>query len=146
MRTKQKNRIRKSTKYVYIAISIILIIVSLLHLFTASSRDGTIESRTEQIYSYKNKFNYEYNVNLIANDYTEGMDLSDKSLVYITSLIDNIDLDLNYEYSGDKDLFKITFGTGTDTIIIKSQTRYENFCSDFVSSCGIHAIFSSTFE
>lgn len=102
MRTQQKNRIRKSTKYVYIAISIILIIVSLLHFFTVSSRDDTVESRTEQIYSYKNKFNYEYNVNLISNDYTEGMDLSDKSLVYLTSLIDNIKLDLNYEYTGDK--------------------------------------------
>ena len=45
------------------------------------------------------------------------------------------------DYSGDKDLFKITFGTGTDTIIIKSQTIYENFCSDyFVSSCGNEVI------
>ena len=28
------------------------------------------------------------------------------------------------DYSGDKELFKITFGTGTDTIIIKSQLYY----------------------
>ena len=102
MRTKQTNRIRRTTKYVYIAISIILIIVSFLHFVTVSNKGESIGKRTEQIYSYKNKFNYDYNVKLIDNDYTTGMNLSDKSLAYITSLIDNIEVDLKYSYEGDK--------------------------------------------
>ena len=102
MRAKADNRIRKSTKYIYITLAIALIAVSLFDFIGKSSENQNIGNKTQQIYFYKNAFSYNYNVNLIENEYTNGMDLSNKSLAYITELIDNIDLDLNYKYKGDK--------------------------------------------
>lgn len=101
MRVKSKNRIRKSTKYIFIVVAIILILISAGDILTKTSQDQNVGRKTKQVYSYTNKFKYDYNVNLIDNEYTEGMNFSDKSIAYLTDLIKNIDLNLEYEYNGD---------------------------------------------
>ncbi len=102
MRAKHKNRIRKSSKYLYIIIAVALIALSIFHFITNVGSESNTSKKTQQIYSYTNKFGYNYKVNLKDNEYTQGMNTDDKSLAFITSLIDNIQLQLDYEYKGDK--------------------------------------------
>ena len=102
MRTKQKNRIRKSTKYIGSIISIVLLVTSFISLMQNVSNEN-IKTRTKEIYNYTNKFNYDYNVNLINNKYIEQDEQKDESIVYVTDLIDTTDLNINYEYLADKE-------------------------------------------
>ena len=92
-------KIRKSVKMACIAISIVLCIVSCYNLVNVNSDKGIISSK-KAIYSYKNKFNYSYDVTLKDNKYMETK-YSDKSKKnYVTDLIDNLELNLNYSYEG----------------------------------------------
>lgn len=101
MRTRQKNKIRKSTKYIGSAISIVLLITSLTSLMKNVS-DENIKTRTEEIYNYTNTFHYDYQVNLVNNRYIRQEAGTDKTLAYVTDLIDTTDLTLNYNYKADK--------------------------------------------
>lgn len=101
MRTKQKNRMRKSTKYSFTILSIALLIISFSSLIKNLS-DENIKTRTAEIYNYTNKFNYDYKINLLDNKYIDASEETNKSLVYVTDLIDTTDLTLNYNYSADK--------------------------------------------
>lgn len=101
MRAKQKNKIRKSTKYVSITIAVVLLIISLNNLMQNFSKENT-RIKTEEIYKYTNKFNYDYKINLIENKYMKENEITDKSLAYVTDLIDTTDIDVNYEYIADK--------------------------------------------
>ena len=99
MRFKRKNRMRKATRYALITISSILIIFSFSSLINNIQRkDQNII--TKEVYRYTDKFNYDYKINLIDNKFMNDTDVMDKKLAYVTDLIDNIDLYLNYEYAG----------------------------------------------
>lgn len=100
MRARYKNKIRKSTKYFGIFISIVLLIISLASFITNISNEN-MKTRTKEIYKYTNKFNYDYKVNLIDNKYISE-DGTDKTIAYVTDLIDTTDLTLNYTYTADK--------------------------------------------
>lgn len=100
MRTKHKNKIRKSTKYFGIVISAVLLIISVASLLTNISNEN-MKTKTKEIYSYTNKFNYDYKVNLLENRYITE-DGTDKTIAYVTDLIDTTDLTLNYSYTADK--------------------------------------------
>lgn len=102
MRRKQKNRIRKSTKYLYLIVAAIFCIISITN-FAKNISEENMKTRTKEIYKYTNKFNYDYKVNLIENEYIKNTEITDKTLAYVTDLIDTIDLDLNYEYLADKE-------------------------------------------
>lgn len=101
MRAKQRKRIRKSTKYTFTIIAIVLLITSLSSLAKNLSKEN-IKTRTKEIYNYTNKFNYDYKVNLLENKYMKNPEIIDKSIAYVTDLIDTTDIDLNYEYTADK--------------------------------------------
>lgn len=101
MRAKQKNKIRKATKYTCIVIAIVLILISLSSL-TKNLSNENIKTRTKEVYNYTNKFNYDYKVNLLDNKYMKNKEITDKTIVYVTDLIDTTDLNLNYEYKGSK--------------------------------------------
>ena len=96
-RHKTKKRMRKSTKYTVILISIIMLVFSLSSLYNNLQEDSTT-TNTKEIYNYTDKFHYDYKVNLINNKYMTNKDVEDKKLAYVTDLIQNINLDLNYEY------------------------------------------------
>ena len=55
----------------------------------------------QEIYSYKNSFNYEYKVDLLKNPYIDKDYLEMKEEAYITDLIESINLDLNYKYDAN---------------------------------------------
>ena len=101
MRTKGKNKMRKSTKYVIIIVSIILLIFSFIN-FIKNIQKENMKTSTKEIYKYTNKFNYDYKINLISNKYMTNEEIEDKNLAYVTDLIDNIKLNLNYDYTASK--------------------------------------------
>ena len=101
MRKKQKIRIRKSTKYIYTIIATIMLVASSTNLFSILSRENIINNKKE-IYSYTNKFDYKYEVNLVENKFIEEDTLDMNKVAYVTQLIDTIDFDINYNYNGDK--------------------------------------------
>ena len=102
MRSNNHTRMRKSTKYFYYILSIILIIISISTFVINFSKENAI-TKKDEIYRYSNKFNYDYKINLVDNDYIEESVLTDKSLAYVTDLIDTTDMNLNYEYDADKE-------------------------------------------
>lgn len=100
MRAKSKNRLRKSTKYIYFAIAVVLAVISSFNLLYNLSEDN-MKTKTKQIYKYTNQFNYDYSVNLIENQFMQNTEIKDKTMAYVTDLIDNINLDINYNYLAD---------------------------------------------
>ena len=101
MRTKGKNKMRKSTKYVTIIVAIIVLIFSFIN-FIKNIQKENMKTSTKEIYKYTNKFNYDYKINLISNQYMTNEEIKDKNLAYVTDLIDNIKLNLNYDYTASK--------------------------------------------
>ena len=101
MKTKFKNKIRKSTKYAVTIISIVVLIFSFINFIKTMQKEN-MKTFTKEIYKYTNKYNYDYKVNLISNKYMTNEEIKDKNLAYVTDLIDNIKLDLNYDYIANK--------------------------------------------
>lgn len=119
MRKKQKNRMRKSTKYAYTIIAIVILILSSISLLKNLSEEN-MKTKTEEIYNYTNKFSYDYQVNLSKNEFIKDTQITDKTLAYVTDLIDTTTLDLNYEYIASKESdLKYTY-----SIIGKMQVVY----------------------
>ncbi len=111
MRLKQKIKMRKSIRCFYLIIATIMLVTSFANICKATLKNTTTTSKKE-IYSYTNEFDYSYKVNLINNKYIDENTL-DMGQTYITDLIKNIDLTLNYNYSGSENLkteykYKIT--------------------------------------
>lgn len=119
MKQKQKNKIRKSTKYTLIIVSIIIFIFSCTNLSKNLSNES-MKITTKEIYNYTNKFKYDYKINMIKNKYIKEEQQTDKSLAYVTDLIDTIDLSLNYDYIASKQ----TDIDYTYTIIGKTKVVY----------------------
>ena len=97
MRTRQKVKIRKSTRYFYIICIMSLIIVLSSSLIQNLLKNNTIKKK-EEIYSYTNEFNYNYDVNLINNKYKTY----DK---YLLDKYYNIN-DLNKLFTNDNETYK----------------------------------------
>ncbi|MGN1327725.1 MAG: DUF5305 family protein [Clostridia bacterium] len=101
-KTKNKVKMRKSTRSFCIAVASVLFVISAATLFNSSLGEKTNKTK-EEIYSYTNKFSYGYQVNLLPNKYIEESSLGMNEIAYITDLIDNINLDLNYNYNSDNE-------------------------------------------
>ena len=99
MKKKQKTKLRKSTRYIYFFVAIILLAFSVSNLFSISQKENVRNTRKE-IYSYTNKYNYNYNVKLIKNNYYDKDVLEMGQAAYVTDLINNIDLNIKYKYTG----------------------------------------------
>lgn len=99
MRKKQKAKLRKSTRYIYFFIAIVILAFSTFDLFSISQKDN-VKNTKKEIYSYTNKFNYNYNVNLNKNNYFDTDTLGMNEEAYVSDLINNIVLNINYRYSG----------------------------------------------
>ena len=101
MKTKFKNKMRKSTKYGVTIVSIIVLIFSFINFIKTIQKEN-MKTFTKEIYKYTNKYSYDYKVNLISNKYMTNEEIKDKNLAYVTDLIDNIKLELNYDYIANK--------------------------------------------
>ena len=97
---KVKNRIRKSTRVIYILIASIILISSFYGLLKGT-QSNSLNTKKEQIYTYTNKFNFDYKVNLIENKYMKDAQIKNQT-AYITDLMDTTTMNLNYEYIADK--------------------------------------------
>lgn len=108
MKYKNNRRLRKSSK---ILLSIFASMFFLYSLFTFM-KNIVISSENintkEEIYSYKNMFKYDYEVNLVDNDYIDEKKLSMRESAYITELIDNIAFKFDYQYKA-KEKSKIEY-------------------------------------
>ena len=101
MKAKFKNKMRKSTKYGVTIVSIIVLIFSFINFIKTIQKEN-MKTFTKEIYKYTNKYSYDYKVNLISNKYMTNEEIKDKNLAYVTDLIDNIKLELNYDYIANK--------------------------------------------
>ena len=102
MKKNNKNkRIRKSTKYVYIIIALILIVGAFSNIIANVFNEDRTD--TKQIYYYTNSFNYEYDIKLEENKYISSVNKDDKNTAYVTELIDYTTINLNYEYAAQKE-------------------------------------------
>ena len=107
---KSKIKMRKSTRYFYIALASILFAISTAILF-GNFFGGKTDKIKEEVYSYTNKFQYDYKVNLLKNKYIENTTLDMSESAYITDLMDTIDMNLHYTYQSDeKSTIKYTYG------------------------------------
>ena len=93
-------RIRKSLKITGVIISAILFIVSCVGIGSTLMNKNIING-SKEIYSYTNKYNYDYTVNVKNNKYIDAETLDMGQEAYVTALINNIDLNLNYNYESD---------------------------------------------
>ena len=101
MKDKANRRMRKSTKSTLFLISIVLLIFSLSSLGN-NLQEESKSTVTKEIYRYTDKFHYDYKINLLNNKFMSSNEVEDKSLAYVTNLIDNINFDLNYEYTANQ--------------------------------------------
>ena len=93
---------RKSVKYICMCIAIVLIFSSCFYCGNVMTNTNMVNTN-KQVYNYTNKFNYDYTVNLLQNKFipTSNIKMSDK--YFVTDLIDNIDMNLNYSYNGNSE-------------------------------------------
>lgn len=102
VKTKNKVKMRKSIRSFCLAVASIMFAISSVILFGSFLGRKTNKTK-EEIYIYSNKFNYNYQVNLLPNKYIEEPSLGMDESAYVTDLIDNINLDLNYNYDSDRE-------------------------------------------
>lgn len=102
MRARKKTKMRKSIRYAYFIIASMLLLISSSYLSKIVFTKETKYNKRE-IYSYSNKFNYNYTVSLIKNKYIDEQTLGMNEAAYVTDLIDNINLNLNYNYSSKQE-------------------------------------------
>lgn len=98
----KKKRIRKSTRIAYILILVIVLVFFISQCILLLEKDETSYKKKE-VYNYTNKFAYDYTVNLVKNRYIDEPSLGMEQQVYITDLIDNLSLNLNYSYIASTD-------------------------------------------
>lgn len=93
---KKKSRIRKSIRNFYIILAILIILICSVLINIELNKSNS--SKKESILTYQNKLDVDYSVNIEKNEF-----IKDKTLpmgqIYVTDLIDSIDMDLNYLYS-----------------------------------------------
>lgn len=98
----KKKRIRKSTRIAYILILVIILVFSISQCILLLEKDE-ISYKKKEVYNYTNRFAYDYTVNLIKNKYIDEQSLGMNQQAYITDLIDNLSLNLNYSYTASSD-------------------------------------------
>ena len=97
----KKIKIRKNVRKMYILILLLIICLSLFTLYKSSNSNNKNSFVKENIYEYNNKFSYTYDVSLLENEYITGENITNRN-VYITNLIDKVNLDLVYNYKANQ--------------------------------------------
>lgn len=100
MRAKPRRKMRKTTRMIYLGISLVLVVGSTISLLTALFLEDT-KSITKEIYSYGTNFNLNYDVYLKENEFIENKKLQ-MGQVYVTDLIDYLDLQVQFQYKGSQ--------------------------------------------
>lgn len=99
---KEKIKVRKSTKYFCIAVISVIFAISFSVIFNFVFGNKKYVTN-EKVYEYKDLFEHKYKVNLKENKYIPDKSLPMEKNAYVTDLIENIDLSLNYKYNANKE-------------------------------------------
>ena len=94
-------KIRKSVRRTYLIALLLIIAMSIFILYRSFNSAGKKNFVKANIYEYNNKYSYNFDVNLAENNYVEKDNVAENN-VYITNLMDNIDVNMNYEYKANQ--------------------------------------------
>lgn len=102
---KGKAKMRKSTKYISITlVSIMFAIFSgIIYKEIWGNKTYTIN---KEIYKHTDKFSYDYKVNLKENKYITEKTLGKEENAYVTDLIENINININYIHDSNQKSIK----------------------------------------
>ena len=100
MRKKQMKKVNRITRYVYLSAAILMMIFSISSIYNAVFSNNT---STKKVYTYDSSFKLLYDVNLIPDhvlirDNIVNSDNIPMGRVYLTELIDNLEMTLDYNY------------------------------------------------
>ena len=93
----RKVKIRKSVRNTYILILVLIIMMSVIVLYKSFNSANKKSFVKANIYEYNNKSEYSYDVNIVENDYIDKDNVGEEN-VFITNLMDNVDITMKYQY------------------------------------------------
>ena len=97
---KTKPKLRKSIRMLYILLSVAAIIICSTLIYGEVAEKSSIIKK--EVLKYQNKFKADYKVNVKENSFIEAETLP-MGKVYVTELIDSIDMNLKYLYEATED-------------------------------------------
>lgn len=104
MRRKNKARkikIRRSVRNAYIAILLIIMVLSIFILQSSFNSEKNKAFIKTNIYEYNNRYLYSYDVNMLENAYIDNDSVPDKD-VYVTDLMDTVNINMTYAYEANQ--------------------------------------------
>jgi len=110
---RQKRKINRIAKYFYLTIAILMIIFSISSIYNTVFSNNINIKKT---YTYDSSFNLKYNVNLVKDNILIKDNIIDPNNLpigsaYITDLIDNLDMNIAYNYKNPvKGSINYTYG------------------------------------
>lgn len=97
----KKIKIRRSVRIAYIAILLIIMMLSLFILQGSFNSEKNKAFTKTNIYEYNNKYLYSYDVNMLDNAYIDKESVPDKD-VYVTDLMNTVDINMTYVYEANQ--------------------------------------------
>lgn len=92
-----KLKLRNSTRVSLVMFSLVVFALA-SSIFYKSLFQNSIEKTEENIYTYKNEYNLDYNVNIKENPYVPEETLP-SGQTYVSDLIDSLDMNIKYNYT-----------------------------------------------
>ena len=114
-----KLKLKNSTRVFLVLLSLIIFAFSFANFYSSLFKIDTTKVEKD-VYTYKNEFNSKYNVNIKNNPFIVEESLP-SGQTYVSDLIDSIDMNLNYKYSGSENTL-INYTYKIDAIIGSSYT------------------------
>ena len=96
-----KIKIRKSLRNFYLVVLLVIILLCLYVLYDAFNSTNKKNLVKASIYEYNNKYEYSCDVNLSDNKFVEKDNVAEDN-VYITDLMNNVDINMKYEYKANQ--------------------------------------------
>ncbi len=97
----KKIKIRKSVRRTYLCVLLIIFAMCLYLLYDSFNSANKKNFVKANIYEYNNKYSYKYDVKLLDNKYVDSDNVAEDD-VYITDLMDSIDISMNYVYKANQ--------------------------------------------
>lgn len=118
-----KIKMKNSTRVSLVMLSLVVFAISSANFYSSLFKNDS--TKVEQdIYTYKNEYKSDYTVNIKQNPFIVEDSLP-SGQTYISDLIDSIDMNINYNYSGSKSSL-INYSYKIDAIVGASYTNDGN--------------------
>ncbi len=116
----KKIKLSNTIRTILIIISIAMFAIGSGHLIKSLIAKEEIYTENKEKYNYTNKFTSNSKINLKANEYIKETDITEK-YTYLSDLISNIDMDMNYYYS-DSETVPVTYNYQIEALVKASYT------------------------